>query len=126
MSSVHLVYAVRGLMDFLYLAKYPVHTSETLDILNDALKSFHDSKDVFINLGVQAHFNISKLHFTGHYQQFIEHFGMTDNYNTEYTEWLHIDLTKDADQSTNFKNKYPQMMLWLECHEKILRHDKHI
>lgn len=49
-----------------------------------------------------------------------------DNYNTEYTERLHIDLAKDAYRSTNFKDEFPQMTLWLERKEKIFRHEKYI
>jgi hypothetical protein len=45
-------------------------------------------------------------------------FGASDNYNTEYTERLHIDLAKDAYRSTNFKDTFPQMTLWLERKEK--------
>jgi hypothetical protein len=45
-------------------------------------------------------------------------FGTTDNYNTEYTEQLHIDLAKEAYRSTNFKDELPQMTLWLERKEK--------
>ena len=126
MNPTRLLRAVRGMLDFLYLAKYPVHTDETLDLLDDALGHFHDNKDIFIDLGVRANFNIPKLHFTGHYRYFIELFGTTDNYNTEYTERLHIDLAKDAYRSTNFKDEYPQMTAWLERREKILRHDKFI
>jgi hypothetical protein len=114
------------MLDFLCLAKYPVHTDETLDLLDDALGRFHNNKDIFIDLGVRANFNIPKLHFSGHYRYFIELFGTTDNYNTEYTERLHIDLAKDAYRSTNFKDEYPQMTAWLERREKILRHDKFI
>ncbi|KAJ7712786.1 hypothetical protein B0H14DRAFT_3902164 [Mycena olivaceomarginata] len=39
-------------------------------------------------------------------------------FNTEYTEHLHIDLAKDAYRSTNFKDEFPQMTLWLERKEK--------
>ena len=67
MSPVHLLCAVRGILDFLYLARYPVHTNETLDLLDAALKRFHDNKDIFIDLGVRADFNFPKAHFTGHY-----------------------------------------------------------
>jgi hypothetical protein len=42
-----------------------------------------------------------------------------DNCNTENTERLHIDLAKDAYQSTNRKNEFSQMTLWLERKEKI-------
>ena len=126
MSSARLLRAVRGVLDFLFLARYPVHTSKTLDLLDAALKRFHDNKDIFIDLGVRANFNFPKVHFTGHYRRFIELFGTTDNYSTEYTERLHIDLAKDAYRATNMKDEYPQMTAWLERREKVLRHDKYL
>jgi hypothetical protein len=126
MTPVRLLRAVRGILDFLYLAKYPVHTEETLDLLDEALEHFHNNKDIFIDLGVRAHFNFPKIHFAGHYRRFIELFGTTDNYNTEYTERLHNDLAKNAYRSTNSKDEYPQMTAWLEQREKILRHAKFI
>ncbi|KAG1814167.1 hypothetical protein DFJ58DRAFT_740000 [Suillus subalutaceus] len=52
--------------------------------------------------------------------------GTTDNYNTEYTERLHIDYAKDAYRATNHKDEFVQMMRWLERKEKILRHDKYV
>lgn len=58
--------------------------------------------------------------------QCIKDFGTCDNYNTEYSERLHIDLAKDAYRATNHKDKYAQMTVWLERKEKILRHDNYI
>ena len=49
-------------------------------------------------------------------------FGTTDNYNTEQTEHLHINFTKDAYHATNRKDKYKQMTVWLERHEKVQQH----
>jgi hypothetical protein len=49
--------------------------------------------------------------------------GTTDNYNTETTERLHIDLAKDAYRATNKKEYYEQMLLWLERREKIWAFD---
>jgi hypothetical protein len=126
MSSARLLRAVRGLLDFLYLAQYPSHTSETLVLLNEALDLFHDNKDIFIDLGIRNSFNLPKLHFTAHYAHMIRMFGTTDNYNTEYTERLHIDLAKDAYRSTNHKNEFAQMTTWLERREKVFRHEKYI
>ncbi|KAF9641887.1 hypothetical protein BDM02DRAFT_3133494 [Thelephora ganbajun] len=57
-----------------------------------------------------------------HYVGSIQNYGSTDNYNTEYTERLHIDLVKDAYKSTNFKDEFTQMTLWLERKEKVIRH----
>lgn len=44
----------------------------------------------------------------------IQMFDTMDNYNTEYTEQLYIDLAKDAYHAMNHKDEYMQMTLWLE------------
>ena len=125
-SPSKLLCAVRGALDFLYLAQYPMHTSDTLDRLDEALQLFHDNKDIFIDLGVRAHFNIPKFHNIHHYRSYIEMYRTTDNFNTEYTERLHIDFAKDAYRATNFKDVYPQMSCWLERREKIVHHTNFI
>ncbi|KAJ7860201.1 hypothetical protein B0H14DRAFT_3084861 [Mycena olivaceomarginata] len=125
-SRDRLVAAVRGVLDFLNLAQYPMHTSETLQLQTDALQMFHENKSVFVELGIRDGFNIPKVHYDVHYPMYFKLFGSSDNYNTEYTERLHIDLAKDAYRSTNFKDTFPQMTLWLERKEKIFRHEKFI
>ncbi|KAJ7707002.1 hypothetical protein B0H14DRAFT_3099614 [Mycena olivaceomarginata] len=119
-SRDRLVAAVRGVLDFLNLAQYPMHTSETLQLQTDALQMFHENKSVFVELGIRD------VHYDVHYPMYFKLFGSSDNYNTEYTERLHIDLAKDAYRSTNFKDTFPQMTLWLERKEKIFRHEKFI
>ncbi|KAJ3547009.1 hypothetical protein NM688_g5449 [Phlebia brevispora] len=127
LSSAPLVRAVRALLDFVYLAQYPIHSDESLRSLEDALCRFHENKHVFADLGVREDFNILKLHYCSkHYRHQIEDFGTADNFNTEYTERLHIDFAKEAYRATNKKNEYPQMTLWLERKEKVLRHDRYI
>ncbi|KAG2124273.1 hypothetical protein BD769DRAFT_1628794 [Suillus cothurnatus] len=126
MSSARLLRAVRGLLDFLYFTQYPSHTSETLVLLNEALDVFHDNKDIFIDLSIRNSFNLPKLHFTAHYAHMIRMFSTMDNYNTEYTEHLHIDLAKDAYHSMNHKNEFAQMTTWLEWREKFFHHEKYI
>ena len=126
MSPTRLVRAVRALLDFVYLAQYPVHSKATLDALDDALRRFHENKEIFVDLGIREHFHFPKLHFARHYRYLIELLGAADNFNTEYTERLHIDLAKEAYRATNRKDEYVQMTLWLERKEKILRHDRYI
>jgi hypothetical protein len=126
LSNARLLKAVRAILDFLYLSKYPVHTTQTLDQLEDALNSFHSNKGIFVQLGIRSDFNLPKLHFLGHYRELFEIFGTSDNFNTEYTERLHIDMAKEAYRSTNSKDEYPQMTAWLECRERILHHSKFI
>lgn len=121
-ATNRVIRAVRAMLDFFYMAQYPVHTSDTLTSLDDALDRFHTYKDVFVDLGVRDSFNIPKLHSLRHYSRSIKLFGTTDNYNTQATERLHIDYAKDAYRATNKKDEYPQMTLWLERREKIHRH----
>ncbi|KAI0634746.1 hypothetical protein C8Q77DRAFT_1253414 [Trametes polyzona] len=125
-SPSRLVRAVRALLDFLYLAQYPAHTSETLALMEDALRRFHDNKAIFVQLGVREHFRLPKLHSLDHYITSIKLFGTTDNYDTQYTERLHIDFAKDAYRATNRKDEFPQMTVWLERREKILRHEAYV
>ncbi|KAF7312829.1 hypothetical protein MKEN_00966400 [Mycena kentingensis (nom. inval.)] len=125
-SPTRLVRAVRAILDFLYLSQFPIHSSDTLIQLRDALERFHANKSIFVTLGIREHFNFPKLHNISHEVMYIKLFGALSNYNTSYTERLHIDLAKDAYRSTNRKDEYFQMTLWLERKEKILRHDKYI
>ncbi|KAG2136520.1 uncharacterized protein EDB93DRAFT_1303272 [Suillus bovinus] len=116
LDAGRLLQAVRGLLDFLYLVQYPCHSSETLHSLDEALDLFHENKDIFIQPGIRNNFNLPKLHAARHYHLMITLFGTTDNYNTEYTERLHIDLAKDAYRATNHKDEF----------EKVLRHQKYV
>jgi hypothetical protein len=117
-SPSRVVKAVRAALDFLYLAQYPTHTTETLHLLDEALARFHENKSIFIDLGTRNDFNLPKLHALLHYRASITQFGTTDNYNTEQTERLHIN-TKDGFRATNHKNETPQMTSWLERREKV-------
>lgn len=125
-SPGRLVRAVRAILDFVYLAQYPIHSSATLDLLEDALQRFHDNKGIFQDLGIRSDFNFPKLHVLRHYRFLIELLGSADNYNTEYTERLHIDMAKEAYRASNKKDEYEQMTVWLERREKILRHERYI
>ncbi|KAI0762223.1 hypothetical protein C8Q74DRAFT_135973 [Fomes fomentarius] len=125
-SAAQLVRATRALLDFLYLAQYRTHTTSTLTLLDDALEAFHANKDIIVQLGIRIHFHFPKLHSLDHYRRSIELFGTTDNYDTQYSERLHIDLAKDAYRATNHKDELSQMTLWLERKEKIQRHEKFV
>jgi hypothetical protein len=121
-DSTRIVKAVRALLDFLYLAQYRCHTSDTIHRMHASLSTFHDNKAVFLDLEIREHFNFPKIHSLIHYASSIKLFGTTDNYNTEQSERLHIEFTKDAYRATNRKDEYPQMTAWLERREKVQRH----
>ncbi|KAI0055664.1 hypothetical protein BV25DRAFT_1815283 [Artomyces pyxidatus] len=126
LSPIRLVRTVRGLLDYVYIAQYPSHTTTTLEYLDEALAMFHNNKGILLDLGIRENFNLPKLHSLLHFSEKIKQFGTTDNYSTEATERLHIDFAKDAYRATNHKDEYPQMTLWLERLEKVRRHARFI
>jgi hypothetical protein len=118
---------VRAVLDFLYLAQLPSHTTTSLSQrFEGSLTRFHNNKDIFLDLGVREHFNLPKIHSLLHFGPSIHLFGTTDNYNTEQMERLHIDLTKEAYHATNRKDEYDQMTTWLERREKVQVHSSFI
>ncbi|KAM6489460.1 hypothetical protein JOM56_015093 [Amanita muscaria] len=126
LSNACLLRSVHALLDFLYYAQYPIHTETTLSLLQDALARFHQNKSIFMELQIRDHFNIPKLHFATHYINLIILFGTTDNFNTQYTERLHIDFAKEAYAATNHKDEFEQMTVWLNRKEKVLRHAQYV
>lgn len=126
LNATHLLLAVCAFLDFMYIARLPVITIHHLASMKTALNAFHDNKQIFVDLDICEQFNLLKLHACTHYIVSIKLFGTTDNYDTQYTEWLHIDLSKEACWATNMKDELPQMTTWLERHEKVACHEKYI
>jgi hypothetical protein len=126
LEPARLIRAIRGLLDFIYISQLPIQSTRTLNQLDEALGAFHCNKSIFTDLGIREHFNIPKLHACSHYASSIRIYGTTDNYNTQATERLHIDLAKDAYRASNRKDEYPQMTQWLERREKIHQHEEYL
>ncbi|KAK7024551.1 hypothetical protein VNI00_016226 [Paramarasmius palmivorus] len=95
-SSERLSAAVRGMLNFVYLAQYPLHTTETLSLLRQSLTLFHDHKDVFVDTGIVSTFKIPKLHACQHFARHFENFGTADNFNSEYTDGVAEECGENA------------------------------
>ncbi|KAJ7925327.1 hypothetical protein B0H13DRAFT_2570967, partial [Mycena leptocephala] len=111
--------AVRGVLDFIYYAHFETHCDESLLHLEAAWLALHANKDVFVELGIREHFNISKLHKLKHYVDSIRSRGTADGFNTEGTERLYIDLAKLAYNASNKKAYTRQMTVWLHRQESV-------
>jgi hypothetical protein len=79
--------ATRALLDFTYIAQFPLHSDTSLNALQAALSMFHDNKNAFIVNGSRAGtsgpidpMNIPKLHALHHYVMTIQDLGASDNY----------------------------------------------
>jgi hypothetical protein len=110
---------VRSLLDFIYLSQLQYHTSTTIESLGTCLKTFHDNKEIVIELEIREHFNIPKVHALIHYVDCIQSFGSADGYNTESPERLHIDFAKEAYRASNKRDYVEQMAVWLQRHEAM-------
>jgi len=95
------VIAVRGILDFMYYTQYQSHTEAMLKKMDTALRSFHQHKAIFVNLGVCNDFNIPKIHSMLHYTASIHLFGSADGFNMKLPERLHINFAKKAYRSSN-------------------------
>lgn len=112
--------AASGLLNFIYLARYPVHTEKTLKLMTDCLALFHKNKQVFLQHGVCADFDgIPKLHSLLHYVSSIRSKGAADGYSTESPERLHIDFAKRGYRASNKRSYLEQMILWLRRQEAM-------
>ena len=113
--------AVRAILDFIYYAHFETHTDESLRCLDEAWVTFHENKQVFRDLEIREHFNISKLHNIKHYLDSIRSRGTADGFNSEGTERLHIDLAKLGYRASNKRAYIKQMTIWLTRQEAVQR-----
>ncbi|KZT11770.1 uncharacterized protein LAESUDRAFT_640854, partial [Laetiporus sulphureus 93-53] len=123
-KDIQVLSAVRAVLDFIYYAHFEIHSEESLTLLTEAWQEFHHNKDVFVQLGACANFNIPKFHAVEHYPQSIRLKGTADGYSTEGSERLHIDFAKVAYGASNKNANYTtQMCKWLDRQEATLRFD---
>ncbi|KAH7099434.1 hypothetical protein BKA62DRAFT_744176 [Auriculariales sp. MPI-PUGE-AT-0066] len=97
------IHSACSLLDFIYVAQYECHSDDTLSSLLNALSNFHKYKGIF------------KEH------NYIRRLGTVDNYNTECTERLRVDLAKHAYAATNKCDYEVQMCRWLQRREAVTR-----
>jgi hypothetical protein len=115
-----------SLLDFIYYSQFQLHTSKTLEKLENCLKTFHENKDIFVELGIRKHFNIPKLHAIQHYVEAISSLGSADGYNSESPERLHIDFAKAAYRASNKRDYIEQMSIWLQRQEAMWLKDSYL
>lgn len=125
-SNERVVRAARSLMDFMYLSHAASLSDEDLNAMDDALRTFHDHKDVFQELGAVAtdkgFHGIPKIHMISHYTHLIRELGTPDGYNTETSERLHIDFAKMGYRASNKVNAVKQMALYIQRLEAVAMH----
>lgn len=120
------VAAARALLDFIYLAHFPIHSVASLQNMRRALEELHKNKVVFVRLGIRLDFNIPKFHWLQHYIISIIRVGSTDAFSTDLPERLHIDFAKQGYRASSRKAYIKQMIVWLTRREKMRRLDSYL
>jgi len=106
--------AIQSVLDFVYMAQYPLLSDSNLSKMKDLLSSFNQSKEVFINNGSQEphHFHIPKLHALQYFMHDIHSGETPKNCSTKIPESLHIQMCKDPYGASNHHN-YKRGSRWV-------------
>ena len=115
--------AVRAVVDFISYARFEVHTETSLEKMDRAWSAIHESKKVFLELGIRENFNIPKFHSLIHYISAVRTHGSLDGYNTESPERLHIDFAKAPFRSGNKRDYTAQMATWMSRNDAVRHYE---
>lgn len=117
--------AFASIVRFIYYAQFEEHTNETLDAMDECLKSFHDNKRALTMLGCRdgprrkGKFNIPKLETMLHVLRQLRQVGTSIQYSTEQVERCHITMAKIPYKATNRKDFEVQMCRFRDRQEKV-------
>ena len=115
--------AIRGLLDFRYLAQMPSFDEGSLSKLDAALQTFHDNKEAIVSAGVRSHFEIPKLELLQHVVPSIQASGAVLQWSADITEHAHVTEIKKPARAGNNQNYYSQIARHLDRAEKCTRFD---
>ncbi|KAF8598354.1 hypothetical protein BDV93DRAFT_561399 [Ceratobasidium sp. AG-I] len=129
-ANTRVVQAARALLDFMYLAHSSSLTDDELESMDQAIRTFHEHKEIFEQNGSvtteKGFHGIPKIHMIQHYTHLIRQLGTPDGYNTETPERLHIDFAKAGYRASNKVNATKQMALYIQRREAIAMHAAHL
>lgn len=123
---------LRAFHDFIYVVQYQYHEEETLGYLDEAEKTFSETKNEYIRLGVRKgkaknvinHFKIPKLYALRMFSSHIREMGSAPQFSTEVIENNHRRMAKDLYKLTNRRNFAAQMCRRLDRDERIAHHQQ--
>ncbi|KAH9923725.1 uncharacterized protein BXZ73DRAFT_91410 [Epithele typhae] len=104
------VECVRVFLDFAYLARLSVHTSETVARMEELLQEFCVLRTVFIEAGVRDDVSLPRQHGLFHFPQAIILFGALIRLSTSITESKHIEAVKRPWRASNRSDALPQVL----------------
>lgn len=115
-----MVRAFRAFLEFCYLVRREVHTEESLAQVDDALRRFHEYREIFRTTGVRPDgFALPRQHSCKHYPKSIRLFGAPSGLCSSITESKHIKAVKEPWRRSNRYNALGQMLLTNQRLDKL-------
>jgi hypothetical protein len=114
--------AIRSLVDYIFMAHYPLISETDLETMEKHLMSFHSYKDIFIQNGARGsknHLQIPKLHALLHYLKNSYQLGVPDNFSTETPKSLHIRMCKEPYKASNCRDFDHQILNYLDVQDHL-------
>ena len=106
-----MIRALRGFLDFCYLARRDVLDTQSLIAMQDALDRFHQYREIFLSSGVCRSFNLPRQHSLKHFIQMIRAFGAPNGLCSSITESKHIKAVKKPYRRSSHYEALGQMLL---------------
>jgi len=113
--------AIRGFLEFCYIARHDVITEQTLIDLEDALARFHEYRAIFHEEGIRETnaFALPRQHVTNHYPEMIRLFGAPNGLCSSITESKHIKAVKEPWRRSNHNQPLKQMLFTNQHLDKL-------
>ncbi|KAF9508177.1 hypothetical protein BS47DRAFT_1267423, partial [Hydnum rufescens UP504] len=124
-ASGQVIKTIWSLLDYIYMAQYPLHTDETLQEMATCLDAIHTNKAIFIwngSRGDADHINTPKFHALPHFLDDMQINGVPINFTANTPESLHIVMCKDPYNKTNRRNFEKQIIWILDIQERVYLH----
>ncbi len=123
--TVPVIAAFRSLLEFIYVAQFPIQSQKSLAFMETSLNLFHKHKGAVSATGVRdgkykkGKFNIKKLELMLGICASTRSVGSALQYSTDQSESLHISMAKVPYRATNKKDFEIQMCRFDDRREKL-------
>ncbi|KAJ6474792.1 hypothetical protein C8R45DRAFT_1102943 [Mycena sanguinolenta] len=114
-----IVEALSAFLDFCYLVRRADFDEDTLDAIDASVKTYHERREIFRELGVRDGFSLPCQHSMIHYRPNIEKFAATNGVCSSITESRHITAVKRPWRRSSRYEALCQMLLTNQRLDKL-------
>jgi hypothetical protein len=106
-----MVRASSAFLEFCYLVRRSQINEDILSKINASIERFHNEREIFIECGIRANFNLPRQHSVLHYPNLIKMFGAANGLCSSITESKHIKAVKQPWRRSSRNEPLGQMLL---------------